>query len=32
MNLIVWIAIGLGLGLFLGIVLIISFPDGVRNS
>jgi hypothetical protein len=31
-NLVAWIAIGLGLGLLLGIVLIVSFPDGVKDS
>ena len=32
MNLIVWIGVGLGLGLLLGIVLIVSFPEGVEDS
>ena len=32
MNLIVCIAIGLGLGLLLGIALIVSFPDGVKGA
>jgi len=32
MNVIIWVAIGLGLGLLLGIVMILSFPGGIKQS
>ena len=32
MNLVIWIGIGLGLGLLLGIVMIVSYPGGIKQS
>jgi hypothetical protein len=31
MNLVIWIGIGLGLGLLLGIVMIVSYPGGIKQ-
>jgi hypothetical protein len=32
MNLIIWVAVGLGLGLLLGIAMIVSFPGGIKGT